>query len=197
MEKDNKIENVNNEFKNIKDKVENFENNYNKQGYTDCAKVIVGVKLIGHIIYHLPKAYKEKKNSINNNENSNPLYKKNSVFDYIEEPNFEYDDEVKKVADNIEKKATKLDEGIKNIQQKTSIFYWIKKFINKITKKDTRKLLVEKSNSENKFENQNETKKDRDNFRNSIIVNPKKLAQNENKLENETKKELNNDEFER
>ena len=59
------------------------------------------------------------------------------------------------------------------------------------------KLLVEKSNSENKFENQNETKKDRDNFRNSIIVNPKKLAQNENKLENETKKELNNDEFER
>ena len=113
------------EMEKIKNQYEKFQKEYNKKNYNDYAKVIVGFKIIKHVVFKLPKAMKEK-NFKSENNNENPLYKNKSIFDYIEEPEFEYNDEVERISEKIEQKMNKTNSTIKSIRQKTNPFFWIK-----------------------------------------------------------------------
>lgn len=183
-----------NEIEKIKDQYEKFQKEYNQKTYNDCAKVIVGFKMMTHIIFKLPKAIKEK-NSKSDNKNENPLYKNKSVFDYIEETNFEYNDEIERIANKIEQRVNVVDKTIKNIKQKTNPFNWIKKIIDGIRKNHT-KLLIEGTNTEKELDKKSEFEETRHNFisslGNGISINNTKGKEGNERIDNhiEIEKEL-------
>lgn len=180
-----------NEIEKIKKQYEKFQKDYNKKNYNDCAKVIVGFKIMTHIIFKLPKAIKEK-NSKSDNKDENSLYKNKSVFDYIEEPNFEYNDEIERISEKIEQKINGVNRRIKNIRQKTNPFNWIKKIIDRIRKKDT-KLLIDGNNVECEINKKSEFEETRKNFINSLIsssyINEVKIKDSNEKIKKDLKVE--------
>ena len=86
-----------------------IEHEQRKQEDETIARIIVGFKSIKHMVYHLPKAYDEKKHD----ENSE--YK--SVIDYIEDPEFDYNQEVERISNKIEEKRNSLNEKTMKIQK--------------------------------------------------------------------------------
>lgn len=186
-----------NKIEKLKNQYEKFQKDYNKKNYNDCAKVIVGFKIITHIVFKLPKAIKEK-NSKSDNKNENPLYKNKSVFDYIEKPNFEYNDEIEHIAKKIEQKVDVIDKTIKNIKQKTNPFNWIKKIID-IIKKNHTKLLIEGSNTEKRLDKKTEFEETRHNFisslRNGSSINNTKEQERNEKIDNHKEIEKEDDNY--
>lgn len=157
-----------NKMQEIKNKYKTFQQNYNKKSYNDYAKFIVGFKTIKHAIYKLPNAISEKKSEKQNN-NENQLYNNHSLFDYIEDPTFNYNDEVERVSKKIEQKVDIINKKVKKIRQKMNPIYWIKLVIEKFRKKDT-KLLPEGKNYENEVDNKSNFKEKRKMFIDSLSV---------------------------
>lgn len=172
-------------WKKIKDRYEKFKRDNNKQTYNDCAKIIVGFKIVKHIIFKLPKAIEEKKNDTSPKK-QNSLYKKESVFDYLEEPDFDYRKEVEKVSDKMEEAFDKGSKIMRKIREKTSPFYWLKKFIAMIKNRNTKLLTDGNSKEQYDVQDGEGTKKQRTEFierlRNNIDLD--KIRKNEVELGN-------------
>ena len=77
----------------IKYKYEQIKKANTKQTCNDCAMIIVGFKILKHAVFKFPKAIEEKKKHQDTPQESS-LYKNTSVFDYLENPDFEFYEEV-------------------------------------------------------------------------------------------------------
>ena len=173
----------------IKEKYDNFNKKYNKETYSECAKVIVGVKTIKYAIFKLPEAIQAKKNDTNDYQNS--LYKNNSVLDYIENPDFEYDEEVERISNIIEDNVNKVNQFINKAKKLTNPLYWIKKLINKIRNNNV-KLLGEGSNLKSQEEIKSTFREDRDNFIENLkyVSNEEVLTENKQSNFQKIKQEI-------
>ena len=154
---------------NLKDKYDKLKDGYgkinkynNKQIYNDCARIIVGFKMVGHIVLKLPKAIEQKKKD-ETNTNENSFYKNESVFDYLEEPGFEFNEEVERISEKIEQKMDSDNNEIKKFRERTSILYWIKIVIIKI-KNRNQKMLGEWSKEEQTIDRKNKQEEKRHEF---------------------------------
>ena len=174
-----------NKIEEIRDKYKNLKKNMNREHYETYAKIIVGGKLLKHMVYKLPNAIRNKKND-KGNAKKNSLYKNNSVLDYIEDPDFDYNKEVEEITNKIELKMEKTNKTINSIRQKMSVFYWIKKLIEKVKNRDV-KLIESKNVSDNEKENERNFQKNRINFIENIKINENinVKRENANKKENE------------
>ena len=176
----------------LKDKYAELKKNNNKQIYDGCAKVIVGFKIAKHLIFTLPKA-REKMEMDKEVDNKSSLYKNESVLDYLEEPGFEWKEEVERISDKIEQKMDSVNDKMTKFREKTSVFYWIKTLISKIKNRNI-KMLQEGRSEELPIEENNRTQEKRIKF----IGELKNISKNEETQEcYQSEKNLNENDYER
>ncbi len=159
----NKISDLVSKYKKIKE-------DQRKKDYETIAKYIVGYKTLKHVVFHLPKAYNEKKHD-NNSANK-------SVADYIDEPDFDFQEEVERISEKIEEKDKFIKDKVNTVKKAYNIInplYWIfvlgKKIVHHVQNRKTKKLNSpeEKNESNNPIETNNSKQNDeRKNFLNDL-----------------------------
>ena len=115
------------EEKNKKDKLIDKMNKVKSENVkylsNSVATFWIGTKAVGHMVKQLPMAISKKSQAKKNGE-ANP-----EIFDYIEDPEFDWNEETKKISGKVEKFFEKLEE----IPKKFNPIYRIKKIYEKIS----------------------------------------------------------------